>query len=195
MSSIGKYVGKINIVDSNNNINTVSPIGTTLLGKCTTDAGTGTKIVKFDGDAFNSVTDNLTIKVKFANTNTTRGVSLKIVSINDEETVFLDSVPVKFYDVADPEADQAAAQKSIPGFTPKSSWYAGEVVTFTYIQGSQGTNSYWYMSPKGGVDVQSQNVVTGIDTTNTTFALNGTTLNITTTSVTPSTVNINTLIS
>ena len=172
------YVGKINI----NNSNSSSPIGTTLLGTCETEAGTTPKLVKFTNDAFDVFTDNITIKVKFKYTNTVSNVALKIVGYDG--TKITDPVLVKTYD----------SDEGVPGITPNSSWYAGEVVTFTYIQGRQDNPSFWYMSPKGGVDVESQTVVKSIDqSTKTEFSLNGTTLNITTTNVNPSTKNINTV--
>ena len=158
------YIGNVK-VDNNDAI----PVGSTLYGTCSTAAGDQVKEVTLAN--FDYLLEGVTVKVKFDNTNTHTSPTLKVGSTTAKS--------IRRYGT------------TAPGNTTGKSWYAGEVVSFTYATVS-GTG-YWFMNDTRDIptvtDVTVLKNVTVTNGTAPTFTLNGSTLEINAGSATSVTIN------
>lgn len=129
------YVGRVQVDDGD-----AYPVASTLYGVCSTAADTQTKEVvvekSSEGESnFNFLLDGVTIRVKFEESNSVISPKLQVGSTT--------ATPIKVYEDTE------------PGQTAGSSWQAGSVISFTYIQ----KDNAWYMNDFSTPNVTNHQVL------------------------------------
>lgn len=115
------YVGKVTANGSNH------PIGSTLVGACSTAASTAAKVVELAD--FDELMQNITIRVKFTNSNTASNPTLNVNNTG--------AIPIR------------TTGSYAPGTSALLSWEAGSIISFTY------TGSAWQMNDYNGAVIDT----------------------------------------